>query len=156
MIRHNAHKYLVSAMCDVLQIPRSSYYYHLKIREDDERQAQEVDLQELFMSSSNKAVIITRTRKIKEELEKQNKIVSIRRISCIMKHLGLVSNYTAAYFKPQKNRSNEALVANVLNREFEQDVYKALSSIKGNLTNVQLFHTDRGSEFDNKPNDRSN
>ncbi len=29
-------------------------------------------------------------------------------------------------------------------------VYKALSSIKGNLTNVQLFHTDRGSEFDNK------
>lgn len=29
-------------------------------------------------------------------------------------------------------------------------VYKALSSIKGNLTNVQLFHTDRGSEFDNQ------
>ena len=27
VIRHNAHKYLVSAMCDVLQIPRSTYYY---------------------------------------------------------------------------------------------------------------------------------
>jgi len=29
-------------------------------------------------------------------------------------------------------------------------VYKALSTIKGNLKNVQLFHTDRGSEFDNQ------
>ncbi|GAB0167867.1 IS3 family transposase [Lysinibacillus sp. CTST325] len=110
-----------------------------------------------------------------------------------MKQLGLVSNYTAAYFKPQKNRSNEAPVANVLNPEFEQEkelvsdltyvrvgkkwhyvclfvdlfnreivgasagpnkdaalVYKALSSIKGDLTNMQLFHTDRGSEIDNK------
>lgn len=96
------------------------------------------------------------------------------------------------YYKPQKKRSNEAIVANVLNREFQQDkelsvlysdltyvrvgkkwhyvclfldlfnrelvgassdaalVYKALSSINGNLTNVQLFHTDRGSEFDNQ------
>jgi putative transposase len=29
-------------------------------------------------------------------------------------------------------------------------VYQALSSIKGNLNDVQLFHTDRGKEFDNK------
>lgn len=29
-------------------------------------------------------------------------------------------------------------------------VYQALSTIKGNLNNVQLFHTDRGKEFDNK------
>ena len=101
-----------------------------------------------------------------------------------------------AYFKPQKKQSNEAKIANVLNREFQQGkelsvlvsdltyvrvgkkwnyvclfvdlfnreivgassgpnkdaalVYRALSSIKGDLTNVQLFHTDRGSEFDNQ------
>ena len=113
-----------------------------------------------------------------------------------MKTLGLSSNYTVAYYKPQKKRSNEAVVANVLNREFSQNqklsvlvsdltyvrvgkkwhyvclfvdlfnreivgasagpnkdaalVYKALSTIKGNLSDVQLFHTDRGSEFDNQ------
>ena len=113
----------------------------------------------------------------------------------MMEQLGISSNYTVAYYKPQKKRSNEALVANGLNREFQQVnelsglvsdltyvgigkkwhyvclfvnlfnrelvgaslgpnkdaalVYHALSSIKGNLTNVQLFHTDRGSEFDN-------
>ena len=183
-------------MCDVLQIPRSSYYYRLKQREDDERQAEEADLQEciyvIFKQSRNNYG----TRKIKKELEKQEKIVSRRRIGRFMEQLGLVSNYTVAYFKPQKNRSNEAQIANILNREFQQEkelcvlvsdltyvrvgkkwhyvclfvdlynreivgasagpnkdanlVYKALSSIKGNLTNVQLFHTDRGSEFDNK------
>lgn len=29
-------------------------------------------------------------------------------------------------------------------------VYKALASIKGNLHNIKMFHTDRGKEFDNK------
>lgn len=29
-------------------------------------------------------------------------------------------------------------------------VYKAVSSIKGNLLNVQLYYIDRGSEFDNQ------
>ena len=29
-------------------------------------------------------------------------------------------------------------------------VYKALASIEANLQNVQMFHTDRGKEFDNK------
>ncbi len=87
-------------MCDVLQIPRSSYYYHLKIREDDERQAQEADLQEAIYVIFKQSRDNYGKHKIKKELEKQNKIVSRRRISRIMKHLGLVSNYTVAYFKP--------------------------------------------------------
>ncbi len=44
-------------MCDVLQIPRSTYYYHLHKREDDEKQAEEADLQEriytIFKQSRN-------------------------------------------------------------------------------------------------------
>ncbi len=183
-------------MCDVLQIPRSTYYFHLKKREDNERQAEEADLQERIYTIFKQSRNNYGTRKIKKELEKQDKIVSRRRIGQIMKYLGLVSNYTVAYYKPQKKQSNEAKIANVLNREFQQEkelsvlvsdltyvrvgkkwhyvclfvdlfnreivgasagpnkdaalVYKALSSIKGNLTNVQLFHTDRGSEFDNQ------
>ncbi|WP_438503655.1 IS3 family transposase [Ectobacillus ponti] len=196
VIRANAHKYSVSAMCGVLQIPRSSYYYHARKREDDEHQAEEADLQEriykIFTQSRNNYG----TRKIKRELEKQDVTVSKRRIGRIMKQLGLVSNYTVAYYKSQQKPSNEAETANVLNREFQQKqelsilvsdltyvrvakkwhyvclfvdlfnreivgasagpnkdaalVYKALSSIQGNLTNVRLFHTDRGSEFDNQ------
>jgi hypothetical protein len=33
-------------MCDVLLIPRSTYYHHIKKREDDERQAEEAYLQD--------------------------------------------------------------------------------------------------------------
>lgn len=36
VLRHNVHKYSVSAMCDVLQIPRSTYYYQAKEREDND------------------------------------------------------------------------------------------------------------------------
>ena len=37
MIKNNQHKYSISAMCKVLQIPRSTYYYEAKERatEDD-------------------------------------------------------------------------------------------------------------------------
>lgn len=183
-------------MCDVLQIPRSTYYYHLQKQEDDEKQAEEADLQERIYTIFKQSRNNYGTRKIKKELEKQGLMVSRRRIGRMMKELGLVSNYTVAYYKPQKKHSNEAKIANVLNREFQQEkefsvlvsdltyvrvgkkwhyvclfvdlfnreivgasagpnkdaelVYKALSSIKVNLTNVQLFHTDRGSEFDNQ------
>lgn len=182
-------------MCDVLQIPRSTYYHHIKKREDHERQAEEADLQERIFKIFKQSRNNYGTRKIKKELENQEKIVSRRRIGRIMKQLNLVSNYTVAYYKPHKKQSNEAKIANVLNREFQQEkklsvlvsdltyvrvgkkwnyvclfvdlfnreivgasagpnkdanlVYQALSSIKGNLMNVQLFHTDRGSEFDN-------
>lgn len=60
MIRNNVHKYSVSAMCDVLEILRSTYYYHFKKREDDERQTEEVDLQEriyTIFKQSRRAVL---------------------------------------------------------------------------------------------------
>lgn len=71
-----------------------------------------------------------------EELDKQEKIISRRRISRIMKQLGIVSNYTVAYYKPHKKRSNEAIVANVLNREFRQE--KELSVLVSDLTYVRV------------------
>ncbi|NCU18508.1 IS3 family transposase [Bacillus sp. P1(2020)] len=40
-------------------------------------------------------------RKIKKELEKQGKIVSLRRIGRMMKEQGLVSKYTVAQYKPR-------------------------------------------------------
>ena len=183
-------------MCRVLQISRNTYYYQLRKIEDHEKQAAQADLEErvcrIFKQSRNNYG----TRKIKRELEKQGFIVSRRRIGRVMKALDLTSNYTVAYYRPQKKSSNEAIIANVLNREFRQDqqlrvlvsdltyvrvngrwhyvclfvdlfnreivgascgprkdadlVYRALSTIQGNLKNVEIFHTDRGSEFDNQ------
>ncbi|AXF57354.1 IS3 family transposase [Salicibibacter kimchii] len=191
VIRNNCHKYSVSAMGDVLQIPRSTYYYEAKARanQDEELPTLIVDI-----FKSNRRVY--GQRKIKKELEKLDWTVSRRRIGRIMKEQGLVSKYTVAQFKPSKTACNESAVGNTLNREFDQDqelkvivsdltyvrvqqkwhyicvlvdlynreiighsagphksaalVQRAFASVKHNLIRLELFHTDRGSEFKNQ------
>ncbi|GAB3809358.1 hypothetical protein GCM10028868_39100 [Virgibacillus kimchii] len=192
MIRNNRHKYSVSAMCEVLQIPRSTYYYEAKERDTKE----EEELTKLIVEIFHKNRRVYGQRKIKEKLQKKGWQVSRRRIGRIMKAKGLVSKYTVAQFKPQKSTVNESDVGNVLNREFDQKqalkvvvsdltyvrvqqkwhyicvlvdlhnreiighsagpnkdarlVQRAFSTVPYNLTNLELFHTDRGSEFKNQ------
>lgn len=190
MIRQNAHKYSVSAMCRVLQINRSTYYYETVTRPADDKVEQAV----IKIFNDNHRVY--GTRKIKAELKKLNMIVSRRRIGRLMKKNGLVSVYTVAQYKPHKTKCNESGVKNELNREFTKEtpleavvadltyvrvaskwhyicllvdlfnreiighscgrakdaalVYQAFASIKANLNDIHLFHTDRGNEFKNK------
>ncbi len=84
MIKANAHKYSVSAMCRVLQVNRSTYYYEAKQTPDDSELSSEIT--EIFKASRNNYG----TRKRKKELMKTGKQVSRRRIGRIMKQEGLV------------------------------------------------------------------
>ncbi|WP_156947741.1 IS3 family transposase [Virgibacillus alimentarius] len=131
VIRNNAHKYSVSAMCDVLQIPRSTYYYEAKSRENNDE-----ELTTLVVDIFKKSRSIYGQRKIKKELEKLGWTVSRRRISRIMKEQGLVSKYTVAQYKPTKSTCNESEVGNVLNREFDQD--QELRVVVSDLTYVRV------------------
>ncbi|SFM39867.1 Transposase InsO and inactivated derivatives [Paenibacillus sp. 1_12] len=191
MIRNNAHKYSVSAMCSVLQVPRSSYYYKPEPTENESEERLEKAVLDISTSSRNNYG----TRKIKVELRKKSFHTSRRKIGQIMKKHGLVSNYTVAQFKPFKSDANDAKVRNQLQRQFKQEepyavvvsdltyvrvagkwqyvclfvdlfnreiigfssgpkktatlVYKAIASISVRLDRIQMFHTDRGKEFDN-------
>ncbi|MCA1013037.1 IS3 family transposase, partial [Halobacillus halophilus] len=191
VVRNNRHKYSVSAMCDVLQLPKSTYYYEAKQRDTKQEEELAVLLTDIFQASRQSYG----TRKIKVELEKEGRTVSRRRIGRIMKEQGLVSKYTVAQYKPTKTTCNESNVTNVLNREFVQDqrlkvvvsdltyvrvannwhyicvmvdlynreiigyssgpnkdaqlVHRAFASINEDLTQLEMFHTDRGSEFKN-------
>src|SRR5690625_4281185 len=116
VIRHNPHKYSVSAMCAVLQIPRSTYYYHAKERDNNDDIITKHVVQ-IFKDSRN----IYGQRKIKKELHKLGYQVSRRRIGRIMKDQGLVSKYTVSQYKPTKTSCNESKVNNVLVREFDFD-----------------------------------
>lgn len=79
MIKANAHKYGVSALCKVLNISRSTYYYEAKVKRDEtELTAAVIDI---FKISRNNYG----TRKIKKELAKQDKVISRHRIGRIMK-----------------------------------------------------------------------
>lgn len=118
-------------MCKVLQIPRSTYYYEAKIRDNQDEILTNL-IKVIFKSSRG----IYGQRKIKKELEKNDWQVSRRRIGRIMNKQGLVSKYTVAQFKPHKTLVNESEVGNKLNRAFNQD--EALKVIVSDLTYVRV------------------
>ena len=130
MIKANAHKYSVSAMCRVLQVNRSTYYYEAKQRPDDSEPASEIT--EIFKASRSNYG----TRKIKKELMKTGKQVSRRRIGRIMKQQGLVSNYTTAQFKPHKDTCSESETENIVNRQFQGREYRDV--VISDLTYVRV------------------
>ena len=190
MIKNNLHKYSVSAMCRVLKIPRSTYYYEAAQPTDESELI--ALIKDIFRMSRNNYG----TRKIRRELRKMGHKVSRRRIGRIMKQEGLVSNYTVSQYKPHIAKCNNDIVENVVDRNFDNQehlsvvvsdltyvrvgsnwhyicvlidlfnreiigysagknkdaklVKTAFQSINGNLSNISIFHTDRGNEFKNK------
>jgi putative transposase len=178
-------------MCDVLQVPRSTYYYESKAQEKNEEELSQL-INKIFHDNRQ----AYGTRKIKAELQKKGWSVSRRRIGRLMKAQGLVSKYTVAQYKSSRSTCNEARTVNILNRQFDQEeelkvvvsdltyvrigqrwhyicilidlfnreiigystgpnkdavlVKRALASVRYNLKKIQLFHTDRGSEFKNE------
>ena len=117
-------------MCRVLQVNRSSYYYKTKQKPDESELSSEIT--EIFKASRNNYG----TRKIKKELMKAGKQVSRRRIGRIMKRNALVSNYTTAQFKPNKNTCNESKAENILNRQFHDRKYR--DAVISDLTYVRV------------------
>lgn len=130
MIKNNAHKYSVSALCRVLQVSRSTYYYEAAITPDEsELTAKIVDIFKLSRCNYG-------TRKIKVELKKLGFQISRRRIGRIMKQEGLVSNYTVAQFKSHIVQCNESKVANLVNRKFDEQ--PPLNVVVSDLTYVRV------------------
>ena len=189
MIRANAHKYSISALCRCLGIARSTYYYECYGREDENA------LEEAVQAAYDENRRVYGQRKLKRVLFRKGWAVSRRKIGRIMKRRGLVSAYTRKKYRVHASRSNEAAIPNLLDRDFNNQapgtcvvsdltyvrvgakwayicilldlgareiigystgayknadlVHKAFSTVKGSLFGIQVFHTDRGSEFDN-------
>ena len=100
-------------MCAVLDMPKSTYYYHADLSGKRVQKAEDIaiskEIARIFKESRNNYG----TRKIKKELARlpEPKQVSRRRIGRLMNELGLVSNYTVAQFRPHKSSCNEAHVS---------------------------------------------
>ncbi|UJF33753.1 IS3 family transposase [Paenibacillus hexagrammi] len=132
VIRNNAHKYSVSAMCKVLGLPRSTYYYKSEPIDSEEEQQLEETILEIFRDSRSNYG----TRKIKVELRKKKLFASRRRIGRIMKKYALVSTYTVAQYKPSKSDPNESPTSNQLKREFKQE--EPCAVVVSDLTYVRV------------------
>jgi len=189
VIKRNAHKYGVSAQCRILGISRGSYYYEAKPPKD------ETLLEEAVQTAFEENRSLYGSRKIKKALYKKGIILSRRKICRIMKCRGLESAYTRRKYKNRNKKTNETVVPNLLDRQFDGHkplavvvsdltyvrvgqkwhyvcilldlhnreiigyslgahkdailVRRAFASVKISLEQIQMFHTDRGSEFDN-------
>jgi len=102
-------------MCIVLKIPRSTYYYELEKPHTVKIDPFTDDVIRIFKANRK----CYGTRRIKKELEKEDKILSRRRIGRIMKENGLVSVYTVANYKVHKSTCNNDKVLNVVDRKFD-------------------------------------
>lgn len=125
-------------MCDVLDIPKSSYYYQADLTGKRVQKAEEQELSKEIARIYKESRNNYGTRKIKIELAKlpEPKQVSRRRIGRLMNEIGLVSTYTVAQFKPHKSTCNEAPIKNELQRQFKQDEHLAV--IVSDLTYVRV------------------
>ena len=185
----NSHKYSISAMCKVLKIPRSTFYYEDKPRCVDTGLENAV-IEEFRQSRNNYGV-----RKLKIRLARRKLSASKKRIGKIMKKYNLVSNYTLRRKKSRKDTVNNDATANVVDREFDgrkkydavvsdltyikiagkwhylcllldlcgrkilgsaissqknaKLVEAAFYTVETDLRQINIFHTDRGSEFKN-------
>ena len=122
-------------MCQLLDIPRSSLYYHLK-NDSQKKKHDDSDLinliEEIFKNSRNNYG----SRKIKIELAKLGYIVSKRRIRRIMQENGLVSSYTVKQYKVHHSTCNNDNIENRLNRNFNQE--ERMKVVVSDLTYVNV------------------
>ena len=181
-------------MCKCLKISRSTYYF---IRHSPASQVQkEFRLERTILNIFQQSRSSYGTRRIRQDMKKQEITVSRRKIAVIMNNLGLISKYTKAHYRVHKSSCNEDLIANTLNRSFNKqepltavvsdltyirvgakwnyicillDLYnrkiigfsvgerkdaalvsRAFASVPCDLSQIKLFHTDRGREFKNE------
>ncbi|MGM0509358.1 MAG: IS3 family transposase [Fusobacteriota bacterium] len=83
-------------MCKILEIPRSTYYYHIntpKIKIIDTK------LENLVIEIFEESKGNYGTRKIKHHLKKRGSQVSRKKIGKVIKKYGLVSKYTVKQLK---------------------------------------------------------
>ena len=192
MIAQNAERYPVSAQCKILGVPRATYYWMLK-HPDAGRGPDPItdEVVEVFEGSRREYG----APKMKAALQRRGIVASRRRISRIMKENGLVSAYSKKKYRPHAAKVNEAVLPNILDREFDgyaphthivsdltyvrvgrgwnyvcllidlynreivghscgprkdaQLVRAAFATLPFPLSDIEVFHTDRGSEFDN-------
>ncbi|MGL5720353.1 MAG: IS3 family transposase [Alphaproteobacteria bacterium] len=135
VIRENSHKYSISAMCRLLCIARSTFYYEATQKYADT--AYENAVIEEFRKSRNNYG----TRKLKIMLARKTKtheaiVASRHRIGCTMAKYGLVSSYTLKLQKKTVGKTNSDEANNIVNRKW--DDRGKLEVVVSDLTYVKV------------------
>lgn len=116
MISANSGKYPVSAQCEILGVPRSTYYWMAAHPAVDAAPDPITDAVVRVFNENRRQY---GTPKIKQGLARLGITASRRRIKRIMNENSLVSAYTLRKHKPRPDRPNDADVPNLVARRFD-------------------------------------
>ena len=116
MITANAGRYPISAQCEILGVPRATYY-SMRGRREKPKQPDPLTPEVVLAYGANRRAY--GARKIKAALERRRFCASRRRIGRTMRENGLASAYSKAKFKAHADRPNEAELPNIVAREFD-------------------------------------
>ncbi len=128
-------------MCKFLKVPRSLVYYHINNRQKANKTSkEEVKLENAVIRIFRESRNNYGTRKIKKQLEVVVSDLTYVRVNgqwsyiCVLLDL---HNKEIIGYSVGKNKTAEL-------------VYKAFLNCRYPLTEIKIFHTDRGNEFKNK------
>ena len=199
VIAANADRYPVSAQCEILGVPRSTYY---QLRSHPETPPAPDPIEPDVLAAHAESRGRYGSRKVKASLERRGISASRRRIARVMRENGLSSAYGRKRFKVHPGKPNEAELPNLVAREFDGraprthvcsdltyvraggswcyvrllvDLYNreivgraagsrrdallvkaAFATLEFPISDIAVFHTDRGSEFDNAVDESTN
>ena len=115
MIRANAARYPISAQCRILGVPRSTCYWMIEHPETECADPIAGDVRAIWRDGRERYG----ARKIKAALARRGVTASRRRIGAIMRKGGMASAYARRRFKPHRSGADEAKLANLPGREFD-------------------------------------
>jgi putative transposase len=137
-IKKHRHEFKVSQMCELLKVPRSTYYGWL-IRPESKHSLEDKRLS-LKINQSHKASRETYgAARIKRDLAESDENVSITRINRLMRESNLRCKAKKKFKATTNSNHHHPIAQNILNRGFTVD--KPNSVYTGDITYI---HTDEG------------
>jgi len=140
LIKGYADRYSVKVMCQLLEVPRSTYYYTIKPKPVKENKSNELDekVEKIFKANYG----IYGARKINHRIKEMYPNLSSSRykVNKSMKKQGFVSKYCKTKaFKPYKINTNRTETPNLLEQQF--DNYEQNEVIVSDLTYIKCNST---------------
>ena len=114
MIWELRHEFKVSLLIEVAGIPRSTYYYHIKHRTDEDKYKEiKEEITNIFAENKGRYGY----RRITKELSNRNYVINHKTVQRLMKEIGLVCKVRIKKYCSYKGKVGK-IAPNLLNRDF--------------------------------------
>ena len=117
MIWELRQEFKVTLLIDIAGIPRSTYYYHIKHRTDEDKYKEvKKEISNIFLENKGRYGY----RRITKELHNRNYVINHKTVMRLMKELGLVCKVRMKKYNSYKGKVGK-IAPNLLDRDFSTE-----------------------------------